>query len=346
MSKASLDNSLDVSPILKADFFSTLLKGEYGLVLSRSSLFQLRKNALLFSPGQKAEHFFMLLEGVIRVYKPRDDDGEDEMARFTPGDTIGDFDFARSAEYDAFAEAAEDSVLIMFPGFGLTMEQFALESPHAISKILLNSIVMMTGRIKSTHKIIVENMSWVQELHRRAYEDPATGLWKQTFLTDEINRILEDPMALIMLKPDRFKILVDSRGHGAGDEAMVHIAMALKNITRRIGRGWPLRFKSNETGILINKCTPSQAETYAGELLKLINAIPPVPAQNDIPAFSFSGTMAWGVWPSDDIGWESLFQGTYSLLLDAWRAGGNRVEHYHKTAGRQNPQGNPKEERS
>jgi diguanylate cyclase (GGDEF)-like protein len=346
MSKASLGNSLDVSPILKADFFSTLLKGEYSLVLSRSSLLQLRKNALLFSPGRKAEHFYMLLEGIIRVYKPRGDGGEDEMARFTPGDTIGDFDFARSADYDAFAEASEDSVLIMFPGFGLTMEQFALEFPHPISKILLNSIVMMTSRIKSTHKIIVENMSWVQELHRRAYEDPATGLWKQTFLADEINRILEDPMAIIMLKPDRFKILVDSRGHGAGDEAMVHIAMALKNITRRIGRGWPLRFKSNETGILINKCTSSQAEAYAGELLKLINAIPPVPAQDDIPAFSFSGTMAWGVWPSDDIAWESLFQGTYSLLLDTWRAGGNRVVHYRKTAGRQNPQGVLKEERS
>jgi diguanylate cyclase (GGDEF)-like protein len=280
----------------------------------------------------------MLLEGVIRVYKPRIDGGQDEMARFTSGDTIGDFDFARSADYDAFAEAVEDSVLIMFPGFGVSMEQFALESPHAISKILLNSIVMMTGRIKSTHKIIVENMSWVQELHRRAYEDPATGLWKQTFLTDEINRILEDPMAIIMLKPDRFKILVDSRGHGAGDEAMVRIAMALKNLTRRIGRGWPLRFKSNETGILLNKCSPAQAEDYAGELLKLIAAIPPVPPQNDIPAFSFSGTAAWGVWPSDDMIWESLFQGTYSLLLEAWRAGGNRVVHYHKTETREGAQ--------
>jgi GGDEF domain-containing protein len=144
-------------------------------------------------------------------------------------------------------------------------------------------------------------------------------------------------MALIMLKPDRFKILVDSRGHGAGDEAMVRIAMALKNLTRRIGRGWPLRFKSNETGILLNKCTSAQAEGYANELLKLVAAIPPVPAQDDIPAFSFSGTAAWGVWPSDNVAWENLFQGTYSLLLEAWRAGGSRVVHYHKAEVRQGP---------
>jgi diguanylate cyclase (GGDEF)-like protein len=210
------------------------------------------------------------------------------------------------------------------------MDSLALESPHTVSKILLCSIVMMTGRIKSTRKIIVENMSWVQELHRKAYEDPGTGLWKQSFLTDEINRILEDPMALIMLKPDRFKILVDTRGHAAGDEAMIHIAMLLRNITRRQGRGWPLRFKSNETGILLNKCSPAQAEAIAEDLAAAVAGLPPIPAQDDIPAFSFTGTISWGVWPQDDGAWDSLFQGTYNLLLETWKQGGNRITHYQK----------------
>jgi diguanylate cyclase (GGDEF)-like protein len=173
-------------------------------------------------------------------------------------------------------------------------------------------------------------MSWVQELQRRAYEDPGTGLWKQSFLTDELNRLLEVPTTLIMLKPDRFKILVDSRGHGAGDEAMVRIAMVLKNITRRIGRGWALRFKSNEVGLLINKSGAVPAETIAGELAKAIAALEPVPAQGDIPAFHFSGVIAYTVWPEDDPAWDSLFQGNYTLLLDTWRAGGNRVVHYRR----------------
>jgi diguanylate cyclase (GGDEF)-like protein len=327
--KALFKQVMDCRPILKADLFSSLLKGEYEYVTSRSGLLQLRKGGHLFAPGQQAKHFYLLLEGVIRVYKSRpDEDGEDEVARFTMGDTIGDFDFARRANYDAFAEAVEDSTLIMFPAFGLTMDQLALESPHAVSKILLCSIIMMTGRIKSTRKIIVENMSWVQELHRKAYEDPGTGLWKQTFLADEINRILEDPMALIMLKPDRFKVLVDSRGHSAGDDAMVHIAMILRNITRRQGRGWPLRFKSNETGILVNKCSAAQAEAMALEIGRAMAALPPVPAQGDIPAFSFTGTVAWGIWPQDNEAWEGLFQGTYALLLDTWKNGGNRTVRY------------------
>jgi GGDEF domain-containing protein len=320
--------SLDPSPIQRAELFSTLLKKEIDFVVSHSGILQLRQGGRLFVPGQRANHFYMLLEGAIRIYRPREGGGEEEMARFTPGDTIGDFDFARGAAYDAYAEAEEDSVLIMFPGYGLSLEDFALEEPHAVSRILLSSIVMITGRIKATHKIIVENMTWVQELHRRAYEDPGTGLWKQSFLTDEINRILEGPSALIMLKPDRFKTLVDSRGHGAGDEAMVRIAMALKNMSRRVGRSWPLRFKSNETGLLINHCDPAQAEKNARELHRAIAALTPVPVQGVLPPFPFTATVSWAVWPRDNEAWEGLFQGNYGLLLETWRTGGNQVVHY------------------
>jgi GGDEF domain-containing protein len=325
----ALKQILDPSPIKKTELFASLLDRELDYVAERSSVIHLRKKARLFLIGQKADRFYMLVEGGIRVFRPRDDGGNDEMAQYAPGDTIGDFDFARKAEYDAIAEAAEESLLVMFPAMGLTIDDFIVEEPHVISRILLNSIVMMTSRIKSTQKILLENLSWVNELHRRAYEDPGTGLWKQTFLADEIDRILEVPTALIMLKPDRFKILVDSRGHAAGDEAMVKIAMILKNITRRIGRGWPLRFKSNETGLLINKCGVSLAETVVGELSRAVASLSPVPGQGDIPAFSFSGTITYALWPEDGHNWEKLLEGCYSLLLGTWKQGGGKITRYH-----------------
>jgi diguanylate cyclase (GGDEF)-like protein len=326
-------SKLDPSPIQQAEFFSSLLEKDLEFVVSRSGILQLRRGGVLFHPGQKADHCYMLLEGEIRVFRPRSDGGETETARFTPGtDLIGDFDFVRGAEYGEYAEAVEDSVLIMFPSYGITMDSLALENPHTYSKILISSIKIMTGRIKSTQRNIVEKSSSFQEDHRRAYEDPGTGLWKQTFLADEINRILENPMALIMLKPDRFKVLVDSRGHGAGDDAMVLIAAVLRKITRQIGRGWPLRFKSNETGILINKCSAPQAEKIARELHRAIGALPAVPARGDTPVFTFSGTVAYSVWPDDEAVWDNLYQGTYDLLLDTWRSGGNTVTAYRKEA--------------
>ena len=273
----------------------------------------------------------MLWNGLIRVFKTREDGGDEEIARFTTGDIIGDFDFARGAEYDAQAEALEDSTLFIFPGFGLNLDSFALEAPHLVSRLLLNSAAMVTNRIKSIRKLVIESMSWVQELHRRIYEDPGTGLWKQSFLEDEINTILEAPMALIMLKPDRFKVLVDSNGHDAGDKAMVKIAAVLNSVTRKVGRGWPLRFRSNETGIVFNKCNARMAESITKVLLDSVAAIPSVPldGQKD-ENFYFTGSIAWGIWPDDDQSWNSIFEGTYKLLLDTWKAGGSRIARYGK----------------
>jgi len=328
MTAANFDSAL----IRKTELFSSLSQNEIDFVISRSETLNLQKGALLFSSGEKAAHFFILITGEIRVFLPDTDDGREEMAMFTSGDTIGDFDFARGAEYDAYAEAAEDSQLIMFPASGLTMDSLALEESHAVCNILLNAIVMMTGRIKSIRRLILENMSWVKELYRRAYEDPGTGLWKQILITDEITGALNDPAALIMLKPDRFKTLVDSRGHGAGDEAMIRIAAILKNAVRRAGQGWPLRFKSNEVGVIINNCKASQAEEIAGEMAAAVRAMEPVPAKGDIPAFSFSATVVWSLWSMDDAEWESLFKDNYAALLENWHDGGNKVVHYSKTA--------------
>ncbi|MDR1429573.1 MAG: diguanylate cyclase [Spirochaetaceae bacterium] len=308
-----------------------MLDNELAYIYSRSGVLQLRSGGRLFSAGDRADRFYLLQSGGIRVFRTRPDGGEDEMAQYESGDTIGDFDFARRGIYDASACATCDTVLIVFPGVGLTMDTLASESPNIVARILLNSIVMTTSRIKSTQKIYVENSSWVQELRRQAYEDPGTGLWKQSFLFDEINRILEDPTALIMIKPDRFKTLVDSRGHAAGDEAMVRIALILKNINRRIGRGWALRFKSNETGLLINKCGASSAEKIAQELYRAIASLDPVPPDGELAAFPFSCAVSYALWPEDEPVWDVLFQGNYSLLLDTWKNGGNRIVRYTKT---------------
>jgi diguanylate cyclase (GGDEF)-like protein len=320
--------AVDTHLIRKTELFSSLPQNEIDFIASHSDSFHLPKGTVLFTTGEKAKHFFMLKSGVIRVYHPNADGSEDEMARFTAGDTIGDFDFARGADYDANAEAEEESEIIMFPNSNATLDDLAEEEPRTICSVLLNAIVMMTGRIKSTRKLVLENMSWVQELHRRAYEDSGTGLWKQILITDEILGSLNDPATLIMLKPDRFKTLVDSRGHAAGDEAMIKIALILKNITRIIGHGWPLRFKSNEVGLIINNCGESQADSIARGLYEAIATMDPVPAQGDIPEFKFSATVSWAIWPQDGAEWDSLFQGCYSTLLDTWRAGGEKTIRY------------------
>ncbi|MDR0502755.1 MAG: diguanylate cyclase [Treponema sp.] len=326
MTEANDDSAL----IRNAELFEGMPDDELDFVISRCGKIRLSRGDLLFSSGEEAKHFYILKNGVIRVYKPREDGGQDEMARFATGDAIGDFDFARGAAYDAFAEAAEDSELIKFPGCGFSMDSMAQEKPRTVCGILLKAIVMMTKRIKTTQKLILENMSWVKELHRRAYEDPGTGLWKQALIADEIIHALKNPSALIMLKPDHFKLFVDSRGHGPGDEALIRIALILKNTSRRAGNSWPMRFKSNEMGIIINNCDAGKAQKTAEELLSAVRAMEPAPAADGFPQFSFSAAISYAIWPADDADWENLFRENYASLFDAWRNGGDRIVHYSK----------------
>jgi hypothetical protein len=46
--------------------------------------------------------------------------------------------------------------------------------------------------------------------------------------------------------------------------------------------------------------------------------------------FAFSASIAWGVWPVDDKSWDSLFKGTYELLMETWKAGEGRIARYNK----------------
>ena len=329
----------DRSPhaITKSALFSNLFPPEKKAVVDLAETITLKKGECLFSLGDTANHLYLLSEGLVRIVKHRDDGGDhEEIALFAPGDIIGDFDFARGTKYDAQAEAMEDSKLVMFPGRSITVDDLAFQIPHIVARLMLNSAAMVTGRIKATRKSTMENASWVQSLYRKAYEDPCTGLWKQTYLTDELERLLEDPMALIMLKPDRFKILVDALGHDAGDKAMVKIAQILKLESRKLGRGWPLRFKSNETGILINKCDQALAQDIALSLSDAVAALPPVSLlderrqEYDEGNFNFSASVAWGIWPADNINWQSFFEETYSLLLDVSKDGGNKIVRYKR----------------
>jgi len=317
----------------KIELFANLPQKNLDYIVSRSSTLKLSKGDLLFTAGEKAGHFYILINGAIRIFKKNNTGSEDETARFTQGDTIGDFDFARGAEYDAIAEADEDSELIQFPGYDYTMDILTHEEPDIVCTILLNGIGMMTERIISTHKLILDKMSWAKDLHRRAYEDMKTGLWKQTLITDEILDSLKKPAALIMLKPDRFKILVDSHGHSAGDEAMSRIALILKNIVRFMENdtgdaGWALRFKSNEIGLILNNCSAEHAKEIAWDLAEVISGMEPVPAGNDIPEFNFSVTISWCIWHKDGTDWESLFEGNYFSLLENWRNTGDIIIHY------------------
>ncbi len=314
-------SGIDPELLRGSELFSALLEEDLAYAASRSSLLSLKRGDRLFSAGDAASHFYIVREGSVRVFRPREDGGSDEMAVFAPGDALGDFDFARRAKFDACAEAASDSVLIAFPGTGLEMDVLSGERPAAAARLLLRSLAMIASRLRSTQVLISENAPWVRELRRRSMEDPGTGLWNRAYLDEEVSRLFNENFALILLKPDRFKDLVDLRGHAAGDEAMVRIAAVLKAVARKYPRCFAARLKSNELAVLMPHGSMTEAEAAARRLAAGIRALTPVPATGDLPPFAFSASVVYALRPTSGSEWGPFFETVYASLMEAWKRG-------------------------
>ena len=77
-----------------------------------------------------------------------------------------------------------------------------------------------------------------QELRRRALEDPLTGLANRALLSQQLEaelrhaRRLGDQVCVLVLDLDRFKMVNDTLGHGAGDALLRRVAARLTNCVR------------------------------------------------------------------------------------------------------------------
>jgi diguanylate cyclase (GGDEF)-like protein/PAS domain S-box-containing protein len=80
--------------------------------------------------------------------------------------------------------------------------------------------------------------SFEDELRRRALHDTLTGLANRALLIDRIDHALRradrtlDPIAVLFIDIDDFKVINDSLGHGAGDQLLVTFAERLQTALR------------------------------------------------------------------------------------------------------------------
>jgi diguanylate cyclase (GGDEF)-like protein len=307
----------------KAELFSNLLDDDLSYVAERVERIGVEPGAVLFARGEKAARFFIVSSGEIGIYRADEGGAERELARYVAGDVIGDFDFALGSVFDATARAGSRAVVVAFPRGGLGMQDLAREKPDATARILLRSLSMISSRLRSTQRLISDNSPWVRELRRQIYTDSGTGLWSRAFLDEELHRNLQEPTAVVMVKPDRFKELNDAHGHSAGDEAMALLSGILVGETERLGRGWALRLRSNETAVVVPGCRADEATASARRLAASVAAM-------DVPAahgtgFAFTASMSLAIWPEDGSDWKRLVEDSYGLLTRAWKDGGSRL---------------------
>jgi CRP/FNR family transcriptional regulator len=108
----------------------------------------LAKKASLFSEGDRAEGFYLVLTGSVKVFKISPDGKEHILHIFGPGEPVGEVPVFSGKEFPAFAETLKKSDLLYFP----RSRFLDLASRHP--QILLNMLATLSMRLRRfTQKI-------------------------------------------------------------------------------------------------------------------------------------------------------------------------------------------------
>ncbi|HOX16841.1 MAG TPA: GGDEF domain-containing protein [Spirochaetales bacterium] len=307
----------------QAELFAALLDDDLAYVASRAERLEVPDGAALFGEGDEANRFFVVRSGEVLVSRSVDG-ARLELARFGPDEVVGDFDFAAGTRRDARASAVGPTSLLVFPHAGVTLETMSLEKPDTTARILLRSLAMVAGRIRAARALIAENSPWVRELRRRIHVDAATGLRNRAWFDEELAPSLKGGAAFVLLKPERFKELVDARGHAAGDLAMSRIAARLLLVARAHPGGEALRIRSNETAVIVPGLDAEGAVALARTIAGELHSIDLSDANGGRP-FPLAACFAIALWPEDGAEARRLLDRARDVLLKAWQDGGGRV---------------------
>jgi len=136
----------------------------------------------------------------------------------------------------------------------------------------------LTEAIGAVQSVAVEGLveRQVHELESLANSDPLTGLSNRRHLQDGLRQALavykryETPFALLVLDVDGLKRLNDSRGHQAGDRALVQVALAMRRTLRTTDLA--ARIGGDEFCVLAPNQTAAAAEPLAQRIADAVEA--------------------------------------------------------------------------
>ena len=110
---------MNYRPILKnSPFFSGLSEHDLDALVAIARIREHPRGELLFSEGEKADGFFVVLDGKVKVYKLSPDGKERILHIIQPGGTFAEAAIFGDGMYPAYAEPLQSSKLFFLPKDG------------------------------------------------------------------------------------------------------------------------------------------------------------------------------------------------------------------------------------
>ena len=143
-----------------------------------------------------------------------------------------------------------------------------------VTLMVLGWVVVLTRRLKRQTLAIGESE---EQFRHQAQHDALTGLPTRLLLRDRLDAALEKArrtgtgLALLMLDLDNFKLINDSLGHHAGDQALKISASRITEAVRRSDT--VARISGDEFVVLISELNePHEAELVAAKIVAALSA--------------------------------------------------------------------------
>ena len=228
-------------------------------LLQRCDRRDLDKGELLLSPGEKNEYVYIVLSGALNVHV-----GSPEapvLASMDMGACVGEMSIIEDRDPSAYVIGAEDTHLL------LIHQSVLWEMVHASHEFAKNLLIMLSERVRSHNHVIADSYGELRKFERHARTDALTGLSNRHTMEESFEREIRrcendgDPVSLIMIDIDNFKIFNDRFGHVAGDRALSAVASILRHQFRP--RDLLVRFGGDEFAILLPEVAESKAMTIA-----------------------------------------------------------------------------------
>lgn len=169
--------------------------------------------------------------------------------------------------------------------------------------------------------------SMLHHVESLAITDPLTGLFNRRRFSDVLRREVavtrryKNPLALLMIDLDHFKVINDRFGHDAGDEVLRAIAVALSTGLREVDLA--ARYGGEEFAVIMPHTSKTNAEIVAQRVAKQIAVL-----QHQFNGETVALTASLGIAEVADLNEptaENLVKAADVALYEAKRAGRNRI---------------------
>jgi diguanylate cyclase (GGDEF)-like protein len=215
-----LKSALEKSSLFRGIDFDAV---EY--LLSDCQVLHLQEGVVLLSKNQRNDNVYVIISGsfCINLIEPNDL----AIASIGEGECLGEMSVIDGRDTSASVVAAADASVLQIPKDILWS---MINVSHGMAQ---NLLYILSQRIRTDNKIMVENFYLRREIEKAAQSDPLTSLHNRRWFDDafarQIKRCNQDgaPFCLMILDLDYFKRINDTYGHIAGDITLVAIARLL-----------------------------------------------------------------------------------------------------------------------